>query len=159
MFHNSFWHYMQTCGFLIFFFFLKIEKLKPNPISSFPPITVSTVKKIQCHSIAQYQIKSNSIRQYQIPIYSIRFWYYYIKFWYCDTIKSYSIRFWYCDTIIRAERVCDMGILCIYLRTYTVNSCKKCADFLWQGYFWYPPTEILYHTFVLPSLANRDLFP
>ena len=87
VFVNSFWHYAQTYGFLIFFFFLKIEKLMPYPIPSFPPITVSTVKKIQCHSITQYQIKSNSIRQPQIPIYSIRFWYYYIRLWYCDTIK------------------------------------------------------------------------
>ena len=34
----------------------------PYPISSFPPIIVSTVKKIQCHSITRYiyQIKSNN---------------------------------------------------------------------------------------------------
>ena len=71
VFNNSFWHYAQTCRFLIFFFFLIFEMFTPYPISSFPLVTVSTVvKKIQCHSITVYQIKSNSIRHYQILIVS-----------------------------------------------------------------------------------------
>ncbi len=116
--YNSFWHYAQTCGFLIFFFFLKIEKLTPYPISSFPPMTVSTVMKIQCHSITQYQIKSNSISQYQIPIYSIRFWYYYIRFWYCDTIK-----------------ISQYQILILWHN----NKSRKSA---WHGYFMYLPKNL-----------------
>ena len=51
------------CGFLIFFFFLEIEKLTPYPSASFPPTTVSTVKKIECHSIKKYI--SNRVSQYQ----------------------------------------------------------------------------------------------
>ncbi len=107
VFKNSFWHYAQTCGFLIFIFFLEIEKLTPYPRSSFPPITVSTVKTIECHTIKQYQIKCHSIRQYHC----IRIWYYCIE---SDTVLEsdtwhsiwyYCIRFWYrdkkkyCDTI------------------------------------------------------------
>ena len=37
--------------FFSFFYFLEIEMLTFYPSSSFSPITISTVKKIECHSI------------------------------------------------------------------------------------------------------------
>ena len=41
----------HKCVGFSFFFFLEIEMLTFYPSSSFPLITISTVKKIECHSI------------------------------------------------------------------------------------------------------------